>query len=60
MTRSMIIFWWLAFVLTGVVIAMAYEWLTSELPAYKTGGNEDGWKPRRGSNMRDDQQGSTK
>lgn len=31
------------------------EWL-NEKPAYKTGGNDDGWrKPRRGSNMRDDQ-----
>lgn len=31
------------------------EWL-AETPAYKTGGNDDGYqRHRRGSNMRDDQ-----
>lgn len=53
MTKS-ILFWWCAFVVAGVACGMVYEWLCKELPAYKTGGNADGWKPgRTGSNMRD-------
>jgi hypothetical protein len=44
---------WAFLVIVCVLCYAVYDWLTAEKPAYKTGGNEDGWKPRQGSNMRD-------
>lgn len=56
MTRLIFLAWGVLLVISLAFFAI-YDWFTADEPAYKTGGNADGWK-RRGSNMRDDQQGA--
>jgi hypothetical protein len=49
---------WAFLVIVCVLCYAVYDWITAASPAYKSAGNEDGYrKPRQGSNMRDVQEG---